>query len=89
LVARHGETQRSRESLEHGLDLVMRRPPIEHSQMYVGSRGLREALKEIFGQLGLEVADALGRNLCVADAIGPSAKIYAAAANVSSMGIRK
>lgn len=74
-VSRHCEAQRPRERFEHCLDLMMRRAPVQNFQMNVGARGLRKALKEILGQLGLKSSDQPRCKFRVADAIWPSAQI--------------
>jgi len=43
--------------------------------MNIGLGSLRETLKKIFRQFHLEIADALGRDLRLHDAIGPAAEI--------------
>src|SRR5260370_27374905 len=44
--------------------------------MDVGLRRLRKALEKILDQLYLEIADAICRDLCIHDAVRPSAKIH-------------
>ena len=54
---------------------MMRRASVQHAEMDIGAGGLREALKEIFGQLGLEIADEFRGDLGVADAVGSATEI--------------
>src|SRR5260370_7284579 len=55
---------------------MMRRAPVKSTQMDVGLRRLRKALEKILHQLYLEIADAICRDLCIHDAVRPSAKIH-------------
>ncbi len=56
-VLRAREPQRARERLEHRLDLVMARAAVQHLDVDVRARALREPVEEIVHQLGLQVAD--------------------------------
>ena len=53
----------------------MRRAAVQRAQMNVGARGLREALKKIFSELRLEIANTFCGNLCVHDAVGTATEI--------------
>src|SRR5260370_42055019 len=55
---------------------MMRRTPVQSTQMDVGLRRLRKSLEKILHQLYLEIADAHCRDLCIHDAVRPSAKIH-------------
>src|SRR5580704_3604178 len=50
--------------------------PVERAQMHAGARRLRKTLEKIFHELGLKIADALGCDLGLHDAIGPAAEIH-------------
>src|SRR5439155_11250468 len=74
-VAADGETQRSGESFEQGFDLMMRGAPIKAAQMNVGAGGLCKSLEKIFEQLDGKVADAIGFDLCVDNAMRAAADV--------------
>src|SRR5260370_42483561 len=55
---------------------MMRRAAEKGTKMNVGLTRLREALKKIFHQLDLKIADTLGRDLRFHNTVWPSAEIH-------------
>src|SRR5690349_9420718 len=74
-VARARGPQRSRERLEARLDMVVRRAAVEHLEVDVGPRPLREPVEEVVNQFRLEVADLADPQLEIDGRVNASAKI--------------
>src|SRR6185295_19356085 len=66
---------RTRERLEHRLDVMMARTPVQHVRVDVGARANRKALKEIVHELRLQVADAPHPQLQLDDGMRTSAEV--------------
>ena len=56
-VARAGEAQSPRESLEEGFDLVVVRPAVHGLDVDVGAGAAGEAFEEVLDKFGLQIAD--------------------------------
>ena len=68
-------TRSARERLEDRLDLVMAGAPVEHLDVNVGPRPLREALEEVLHELRLEIAHPGDLELQIDHRVRPPAKI--------------
>src|SRR3954452_24981225 len=74
-VTRAREAQGPRERLEESLDLMVARATVEHLEVHVGARSLRESVEEVADQLRLQIPDPLDRELEIDDGVDAPGEI--------------